>query len=124
MDEFKGRTPEIVDLIHQAAGQFKVDPKIINAIVGVESEFNPRARSPVGAKGLMQLSPLIVKHFKVKNPFDPQQNLMAGAQYFAELHQQYNDLEKALSHYYGGPKAIGSTGAKRYIKKVKSLIGD
>src|SRR5579871_2893755 len=63
------------DLIREHARDQGVRADLVRAVMQVESAFNPRARSPKGALGLMQLMPATIKQFGVSNPFDPEQNI-------------------------------------------------
>ena len=70
-------------IIRQAAQQHGVSEGLIKAVMHTESGFNVRARSPVGAQGLMQLMPATARRFNVSNAYYPQQNIFAGAIYFS-----------------------------------------
>ena len=78
------RTP-YEDLIIEAAKIYSLDPRLIRSVVQVESAFNPRAVSPGGAKGLMQLRPSLARELGVRNPFDPRQSIMGGARLLRRL---------------------------------------
>jgi len=95
--------------------------------VQTESSFNPSAGSPKGARGLMQLMPLMQKHYGVEDPEDPMSNMDAGAQYMKELLKKYGgDYALALAAYNAGPTAVRRAGNKipkfgetrRYVQKV------
>lgn len=117
-------------IIRRAAKTYGIDAKLIEAVIRVESNFNPRAVSRAGAKGLMQLMPETAKDLQVTDPFDPEQNIMAGSRYLKLLLQRYHgNVELALASYNWGmgnlerrPEQMPSE-TKHYVMKVISLIG-
>ncbi len=91
------------DIIQQAATAFSVDRGLLKAVMHTESGFNPNARSPVGAQGLMQLMPATARRFSVTDAYDPQQNIHGGARYLNFLLKRYsNNLELAVAAYNAG----------------------
>jgi soluble lytic murein transglycosylase-like protein len=91
-------------IIHEAAGRYDVEYDLIRAVIMVESEFNPRAVSRRGARGLMQLMPITASELDVKNLHDPFENIHAGARYIKLLLDRFDgDLELALAAYNAGP---------------------
>jgi soluble lytic murein transglycosylase-like protein len=95
------------DLILTHAREQNVRADLVRAVMQVESAFNPFARSPKGALGLMQLMPATIRQFAVRNPFDPAQNVRAGVAYLRELLDRYHDNEElALAAYNAGPGAV------------------
>jgi len=96
-----------------AAQQTRLDPALLHAVIRTESAYNPKALSPRGALGLMQLMPATAKRFNLKNPYDPQQNILAGAKYLKELSTQFNgDISLVLAAYNAGPNAVLRHGYK------------
>ena len=97
-------TPDLNSLIQQTATKYGLDPNLLSSVVQQESGGNPGAVSKVGAQGLMQLMPATAASLGVTDPFDPQQNLDAGARYLSQLLSQYNgDTSLALAAYNAGP---------------------
>lgn len=98
-------------LIHTAAAKYQVEPALVQAVIQVESNFNPRAVSPKGAQGLMQLMPATAQRLGVANAFDPQQNIEGGVRYLADLIALFkNDLRLVLAAYNAGEQAVMQYG--------------
>jgi transglycosylase-like protein with SLT domain len=96
--------------VTQAASRYMIDPDLIRAMIWVESRFVPRAKSPAGARGLMQLMPQTASalaqqlHRAHPNPYDPEFNVLAGSHYVATMLARYrNDVTLALAAYNAGP---------------------
>ncbi len=95
------------EVINTISDRHHLDPDLINSVIHAESGFNPRAVSPKGARGLMQLMPQTASKLGVSNPFDPRANVEGGTRYLSELLQRYNfDLVKALAAYNAGPGRV------------------
>ncbi|MGD2036661.1 MAG: lytic transglycosylase domain-containing protein [Desulfobacterales bacterium] len=93
--------------ISDAAKQTGVDSRLLKAMIKAESDFDPRAVSHKGAMGLMQIMPENFKMLDLENPFDPWQNIRAGAQYFKKLYERFNGkLALTLAAYNAGPTAV------------------
>jgi len=107
---------EIDASIVMAAARHNVDPNLVRAVVKVESNFNSNAVSRKGAIGLMQLMPQTARQLKVKNPFDPDQNVDAGVRHLKYLLESYNgDVDLTLAAYNAGEGAVRrSSGVPRY----------
>ena len=100
--------------ISRAAGEAKVQPELVRAVIVVESGFNPRAISRRGAVGLMQLLPATARRYGAFNAFDPEQNILAGAHYLAALIARYGSekLELVLAAYNAGEDAVEKYGRR------------
>jgi soluble lytic murein transglycosylase-like protein len=93
--------------ITDAAEQTGVDSRLLKAMIKAESDFDPRAVSHKGAMGLMQIMPENFKMLDLQNPFDPWQNIKAGAQYFQKLYKRFNGkLALSLAAYNAGPTVV------------------
>ena len=93
--------------ISDASRHTGVDERLLKAMIKAESDFNPRAVSKKGAMGLMQIMPENFKMLDLQNPFDPRQNIRAGARYFQQLYERFNGkLALSLAAYNAGPTAV------------------
>lgn len=109
-DEKSARFDALIDE-HSAAHGVSAD--LVRAVIQVESAFNPRALSPKGAMGLMQLMPATASELGVANPFDPAQNIGGGIRYLKRLLSRYDDkVELALAAYNAGPGAVDKYGQR------------
>jgi len=118
------------DLILEHARLNGVRSDLVRAVVQVESAFNPNARSPKGAMGLMQLMPTTARQYGVANPFNPIENVRAGVAYLRELLDRYRDNEElALAAYNAGPGAVDKHGqsvppyqeTKSYVARINRM---
>ena len=125
--------PSYEPLIRQHATQRGVRPDLVRAVIQVESAFNPRAVSPKGAMGLMQLMPATARQFGVIDPFNPAENIRAGVSYLRQLLDRYDqDEQLALAAYNAGPGAVDKYGSKvppyketqNYVLKVEGIQGN
>lgn len=115
------------EIVKAAASRYNVDADLITSVIAAESNFDPKAVSKRNACGLMQLLPETAARFGVKNIFDPQENVDAGAHYLRDLLQRYNnDLVLALAAYNAGPEKVQQFGSVppyretvSYVRRVK-----
>jgi soluble lytic murein transglycosylase-like protein len=97
--------------IEDAARAAQVDSQLLRAVIAVESAFDERAVSSRGARGLMQLMPVVAQRYGAYDCFDPRQNVRAGARYLRDLIDRYhNDLELVLAAYNAGEDAVERYG--------------
>jgi soluble lytic murein transglycosylase-like protein len=120
---------EIDSSIVMAAARHNVDPNLVRAVVKVESNFNSNAVSSKGAIGLMQLMPKTARQLKVKNPFDPDQNVDAGVRHLKYLLESYNgDVNLTLAAYNAGEGAVRRSAGvphysetQNYVRRITNL---
>jgi soluble lytic murein transglycosylase-like protein len=122
-------TRSFEDEIRRASEFNAVDESLIRAIIHAESAYQPDARSPKGAQGLMQLMPDTARELHVGNPFDPEANIEGGTRYLSQLLDEFKgDLELTAAAYNAGPNAVYKYGGvppydetREYVRRVKIL---
>jgi len=124
------RTRQYDDLITEHSRLNGVRTDLVRAVVQVESAFNPRAVSPKGAMGLMQLMPATAREYGVTNAFNPVENIRAGVAYLRRLLDRFsNDEQLALAAYNAGPGAVDKYDntvppyreTKAYVARIDQL---
>lgn len=108
--------------IAAAATAHGIDPKLLHALVIVESAYRPNALSKAGAAGLAQLMPGTAQAFRVTDRFDPTTNLFAGAAYLARLLARFGDLRLALAAYNAGPERVAQLGRVPSIPETQAYV--
>jgi soluble lytic murein transglycosylase-like protein len=119
-------------IVDEAAAAYRLDPRMIKAVMQAESAFDAMAVSPVGALGLMQLMPDVATELGVTDPLDPRQNIMAGAKYLRQLlDANGGNVRLALASYNAGPGNVARYRAvppfketRDYVKKVTALLAE
>ena len=127
-DQSKERVSRYDPFIQEAATLYHLPPAYIRAIMQTESNFDPRAVSPAGAMGLMQLMPFTAERMMVTDIMDPRQNIMGGARYLRILANLFNgDIHLATAAYNAGENAVIRYGGippyeetQNYVVKVLS----
>jgi soluble lytic murein transglycosylase-like protein len=117
-------------IIAEAEGRYDVDAALIRSVMQAESAYNPLAVSPAGALGLMQLMPELAAEYGVEDPFDPRENIMAGARYLRWLLDRHDgNVGLALASYNAGPGAVTKYGGippfretRNYVVRVTHLL--
>jgi len=125
------RDTAYLDLILSAAETHGVDPILVQALIQVESNYQPRARSSKGAMGLMQLMPSVAREYKVKNAYDPASNIDAGVRKLKTLIDgMKGDLGLALAAYNAGEAAVAKFGGippyretQSYVSRILAIAG-
>ena len=115
-------------IIKSASDRHGVDPRLVKAVIQVESAFKPRARSPKGAMGLMQLMPRTARQYEARNPYDPESNIQAGTRYLRKLLGEF-ELPLALAAYNAGEGAVRRFGGippyaetEAYVARILGLL--
>jgi len=130
-DVFSRSETNFVPMIIQLASRYGVNRELIQAIIKVESDFNPMAVSEKNCKGLMQLHPDTAQRFGVEDIFDPAQNIEGGVRYLNYLIEAFgDDLDHVLAAYNAGENAVRKYDGippypetVGYVKKVKKIFG-
>ena len=126
------RARQFAPIVRRVAREVAVSPRLLHAVITVESGYDPRAVSPKGAKGLMQLMPDTAQRFGAWNLFDPQQNVRAGGRYLRWLLDDFRgDVRLALAAYNAGEDAVLRYGRRippfpetiDYVPRVLANMG-
>ena len=116
-------------IVFTKSKKYEIEPSLIYALIKVESNWDSRALSRSGAKGLMQLMPSTAKEMNVKNPFDPEENIEGGIRYLRYLLDRFNgDVTFALAAYNAGPSKVRKfkgvppiRETQRYVNRILSI---
>jgi soluble lytic murein transglycosylase-like protein len=122
-------TAKMAVLLDRWAGERGLDFRLVQAVVQVESGYNPRALSTKGAIGLMQLMPGTARELGIADPWSPDQNVAGGTEYLRRMMETFDgDLELALAAYNAGPNAVLEHAGippyaetRAYVRKVLCL---
>lgn len=117
-------------MVEQAARRANLDVKLAQAVVRVESNYEPLAISRRGAMGLMQIMPTVAHTYAVRDPYDPQQNLEAGMRHLVTLLKRFRgDVRRALAAYNAGESAVSRYGGvppyretQMYVSRIMASI--
>jgi hypothetical protein len=114
-------TGPYADVIRAAASRHGLDPNLVHALIRAESNYHPRARSPRGARGLMQLMPQTLRSYQVRNAYDPAANIEAGAKYLRTLLDRF-PLAEALAAYNAGADAVVRYGGIPPFPETRAYV--
>jgi len=114
--------------VARASAATGLDTRLLHAVIAVESDYQEQVVSPKGAMGLMQLMPATAEELGVIHPFDPEENILAGARYLRRLCDRFGDLTLALAAYNAGPERVEQFGGvppfaetENYVVQVRRL---
>jgi len=125
-----GAPAKFAALVEAEAAAHRLDPALVAAVIRVESNWQPRAVSPKGARGLMQLMPATARRLGVTKAFDPSQNVRGGALYLSRLAERFgeHEVEKVLAAYNAGEEAVETykgvppyRETREYVRKVMAF---
>lgn len=109
-------------LIVASALRHGVDPSLMKAMMHTESGFNPNARSPVGAQGLMQLMPATAKRFNVMNAWNPAENIEGAAKYIKYLKNRFSNIEHVIAGYNAGEGNVSKYGGIPPFRETRDYV--
>lgn len=109
------------EVIKAAASRHGLDPNLVHALIRAESNYQPRARSPRGARGLMQLMPETLRTYQVRNAYDPAANVEAGTKYLRTLLDRF-PLAEALAAYNAGADAVVRYGGIPPFPETRAYV--
>ena len=116
------------ELVRSASERHGVDPRLVHAVITVESNYRADARSPQGAMGLMQLMPATAERYAVGDPFDPGANIEAGTRHLKFLLEEYGTTS-ALAAYNAGEGPVRKyqgvppfRETRHYVSKIMELV--
>jgi len=117
------------EVVYRLSRENGVDPRLVDAVVRVESAYDPKAVSKRGALGLMQLMPDTARRLAVSDPFDPEQNIRGGVREVARLIDRYSgNLPLVLAAYNAGEGAVAKyrgippySETRDYVTRVMTL---
>ncbi|MDR1045188.1 MAG: lytic transglycosylase domain-containing protein [Candidatus Adiutrix sp.] len=114
---------ELDKLVNKVGLALGLDPDLVKAVIKTESNFNHRAVSRVGAKGLMQLMPATAKDLGVEDPFNPVENVWGGARYLKKMLDRHGgNVNQALASYNWGPGNLDRHGSRKMPKETRNYI--
>jgi len=118
------------DIIRANARTYRLEEALVKAVIKAESNYNPQSLSNKGAQGLMQLIPDTARLMKVRDPFDPAENIRGGSNYLRLMLDQFGgNIDLALAAYNAGPNAVLRHGGippyaetREYVQRVRRYL--
>lgn len=125
-ESLRAKHARVAPFIVEAAALYGLPPALLRAVIRVESNYEPTARSSKGAMGLMQLMPATAASMGVNDAWDPRENILGGARYLRELIERWGgDLVRVAASYNAGPGAVEKYGGvppyaetRGYVKRI------
>jgi soluble lytic murein transglycosylase-like protein len=109
--------------IHAAATLYQIPEQLVRAVIKVESDYDPRAISVSGARGLMQLMPDTAMRLEVRDIDDPRENIFGGVRFLRILANDFNgDLELTIAAYNAGGEAVVRFGGVPPFAETRSYV--
>lgn len=118
-----GNEADFDQLIERFASRNKVPSSLVRAVIKAESNYNPKAISTAGAKGLMQLMPGTAANLGVQDVFDPAQNIAGGTKYLGDMLARFKSIPKALAAYNAGPGAVNAYNGVPPYDETQTYVG-
>lgn len=115
-------SPSFDRVVEECAKKYGLHPSLVRKLIEVESGGNPKAVSPKGAMGLMQLMPETCKELGISDPFDIRQNIEGGVRYFRGLLDRFGSIELALAAYNAGPGRVKAYGGVPPFEETRTFI--
>jgi soluble lytic murein transglycosylase-like protein len=111
------------DIIREASALYQIPEELVRAVIKVESDYDPRAVSRVGAQGLMQLMPETAQRMQVRDVMDPRENILGGVRYLRVLANMFNgDLQLTLAGYNAGENAVVRHGGIPPFEETEDYV--
>ncbi|HSB60418.1 MAG TPA: lytic transglycosylase domain-containing protein [Vicinamibacteria bacterium] len=117
-----GGAERYASTIRETAERYGVSERLVSAVIRVESDFNPRAVSRSGARGLMQLMPATASGLGVRDSFDPRQNIDGGVRHLRWLLDRLGNLSLALAAYNAGERAVLTHGGIPPYRETQDYV--
>jgi len=118
----RGNKNSYDSMIVASALRHGVDPALMKAMMHTESGFNPNARSPVGAQGLMQLMPATARRFGVYNAWNPAENIEGAAKYLKFLQNRFGNVQHVIASYNAGEGNVSKYGGIPPFRETRDYV--